>query len=361
MSDATSPDDKPYDPTPARLEEARKKGEIVRSSDLNTAVVYGGFLLALALLGPSLGAQVGQSLAVLLDQAPEIAQSLLTAEGQAAAGGILSSVAPPVAAVIVLPGVLLILALFAQRAILFTPSRLQPKLSRISILSNAKNKFGANGLFEFAKAAAKLTIYSGLLAWVLWSRRDRILAALFADSGQILSELGQLMMDFLMAAFGLALVIALADYMWQVAAHHKKHRMSRQELVDETKTREGDPHVKQQRRERGTQIAMNKMLKDVPAADVIVVNPTHYAVALKWDRDAGEVPVCVAKGADEVAARIREVAAEHGVPVYSDPPTARALFAALEIGQGIAPDHYRAVAAAIRFADRMRGLARARR
>lgn len=361
MSDATSTDDKPYDPTPARLEKAREQGEIVRSSDLNTAVVYGGFLLALLLLGPVLGAQVGQTLSVLLDQAPELSDILLTAEGQAAAGGILSSIAPPIAAVIVLPGVLLVLVLFAQRAILFTPSRLQPKLSRISILSNAKNKFGANGLFEFAKAAAKLAIYSGLLAWVLWSRKDRILAAQFIGGGQIMAELGQLMMDFLTAAFLLALVIALADYMWQVAAHHKKHRMSRQELVDETKTSEGDPHMKQQRRERGTQIAMNKMLKDVPAADVIVVNPTHYAVALKWDRDAGEVPVCVAKGVDEVAARIRELAAEHAVPVYSDPPTARALFATLEIGQGIAPDHYRAVAAAIRFADRMRSLAKARR
>lgn len=361
MSDSTSPDDKPYDPTPARLEEARKKGEIVRSSDLNTAVVYGGFLLALTLLGPGLGARLGQSLSVLLDQAPDIAQALLSAEGQAAAGGIVLSIAPPVAAVILVPGALLLLALFAQRAILFTPSRLQPKLSRISILSNAKNKFGANGLFQFAKAAAKLTIYSGLLAWVLWSRKDQIIAAQFAEGGQIMAELGQLITEFLTAAFFLALVIAVADYMWQIAAHHKKHRMSRQELVDETKTSEGDPHMKQQRRERGTQIAMNKMLKDVPAADVIVVNPTHYAVALKWDRNAGEVPVCVAKGVDEVAARIREIGAEHGIPVYSDPPTARALFATLDIGQGIAPDQYRAVAAAIRFADRMRSLATARR
>ena len=131
--------------------------------------------------------------------------------------------------------------------------------------------------------------------------------------------------------------------------------------MDETKKQEGDPHMKQQRRERGTQIAMNKMLCDVPNADVIVVNPTHYAVALKWNRDGGEVPVCVAKGVDEVAGRIREIAAENAVPIYSDPPTARALHATVEIGAPILPDHYRAVAAAIRFADRMRQLARARR
>ena len=106
-------------------------------------------------------------------------------------------------------------------------------------------------------------------------------------------------------------------------------------------------------------IALNKMLADVPGADVVVVNPTHYAVALSWKRDQGEVPVCVAKGIDHAAARIREVASEAGVPIYSDPPTARALHATIEVGQGIAPDHYRAVAAAIRFADRMRRIARA--
>lgn len=362
MSDeATAPGDKPYAPTPARLEEARKKGEIVRSADLNTAVVYGGFLLALALFGPGLATGVAGTLAVLLDQAPALAEAMLSTEGQATEGGVLWAVAPPVAAFILLPGAFLLVALFAQRAILFTPSRLAPKLSRVSVISNAKNKFGANGLFEFAKAAVKLTIYGALLAWVLWTRKDRIIAALFADGGQITAEMARLMLDFLVAVFLLALAIALADYLWQVAEHHKKHRMSRQEVMDETKTQEGDPHMKQQRRERGQQIAMNKMLRDVPDADVVVVNPTHYAVALKWNRDAGEVPVCVAKGVDEVAARIREIAAENAVPVYSDPPTARALHATIEIGEPIQPDHYRAVAAAIRFADRMREIARARR
>ena len=359
--DSTAPGDKPYDATPGRLEEARNKGEIVRSTDLNTAVVYGGFLLTLALFGPGIATSVAQVLAVLLDQAPALAAAMLTTEGQATAGGLMRAVVPPVGGFILLPGALLIVALFAQRAILFTPSRLAPKLSRVSLISNAKNKFGANGLFEFAKAAIKLMIYSTLLAWLLWTRKDRIIAAMFADGGQITAELSRLMLEFLVAVFLLVLVIALADYLWQVAEHHRKHRMSRQELVDENKKQEGDPHMKQQRRQRGTEIALNKMLRDVPDADVIVVNPTHFAVALKWNRDGGEVPVCIAKGVDEVAARIREIAAEAAVPVYSDPPTARALYATIEIGAPIQPDHYRAVAAAIRFADRMRSLAKARR
>ncbi len=361
MSEDTSPSDKPYDPTPARLEEARKKGEIVRSNDLNTAVVYGGFLLILGVFGSNLASQVGQNLTVFLDQAPELADLLIGPSGRSLAGGIMRETMMSSTMFLLFPGLLLLVSLFAQRAILFSPEKLSLKLNRISPLSNAKNKFGANGLFEFLKAAVKLTIYGGLLAWMLWSRRDRIMASHQGSPGQIAAELGRLMLEFLMAVFILALVLALIDYFWQTAQHLKKHRMTRQELMDETKNQEGDPQSKQKRRQRGQEIALNKMMTEIPDADVIVVNPTHFAVALKWDRDGGAVPVCVAKGVDEIAGRIREIAAEHAVPIFSDPPTARALFASVEIGDPIAPDHYRAVAAAIRFADRMRGLARSLR
>jgi flagellar biosynthetic protein FlhB len=136
--------------------------------------------------------------------------------------------------------------------------------------------------------------------------------------------------------------------------------MSHQEIREETKQSEGDPYMKAERRQRGREIATNRMLLDVPKADVVIVNPTHYAVALQWARTRGSAPVCVAKGQDDVALRIREIAAEAKVPIHSDPPTARALHAAVEIGHEIRPEHYRAVAAAIRFADRMRKAARAR-
>ena len=137
--------------------------------------------------------------------------------------------------------------------------------------------------------------------------------------------------------------------------------MSRKELTDESKESEGDPHIKQQRRQRGYQIATNQMLAEVPKADVIIVNPTHYAVALKWDKTSGGAPVCVAKGVDEIATQIRKLAAEAGVPIHSDPPTARALHATIAIGAEIQSDHYRAVAAAIRFAEAMRVKAKSMR
>jgi flagellar biosynthetic protein FlhB len=157
-----------------------------------------------------------------------------------------------------------------------------------------------------------------------------------------------------MIIFGLALVLGAADYLWQVYRHRIRNRMSRQDLMDEYRDAEGDPHTRATRRQRGQEIAMNRMLADVPTADVIVVNPTHYAVALKWHRAKRQAPICVAKGVDETAARIRDLAAEHGIPVHRDPPTARAVFATVGIGDQIRPDHYRAVAAALRFAEALR-------
>ena len=128
--------------------------------------------------------------------------------------------------------------------------------------------------------------------------------------------------------------------------------------MDELKQSEGDPVMKQQRRQKGVDIATNRMLADVPKADVIVVNPEHYAIALEWSRMPGEAPVCIAKGVDEIAGRIREIAGENDIPIHSDPPTARAIYASVPLGEEILPEHYRPVAAAIRFAEDIRKKAR---
>jgi flagellar biosynthetic protein FlhB len=144
------------------------------------------------------------------------------------------------------------------------------------------------------------------------------------------------------------------DYLWQVLRHRRDARMSRQEVTEEHREAEGDPHARAHRRSRGQEIALNRMLRDVPDADVVIVNPTHYAVALKWDRSSGRAPVCLAKGVDEIAARIRERAMGANVPIHRDPPTARALFATIDIGEEVGRAQYKAVAAAIRFAEAMR-------
>lgn len=358
--DDTSPGDKPFDATPKKLEEARKKGEIVRSQDLNTAVMYGGFLLSGSILAPWLVQNLGQLTQITLGQADVIAPLMLGPGGDGPAVGLVSGSLIASAAIVLVPAGLLLVALLAQRALLFTPSKLAPKLNRLSPLSNAKQKYGPQGLFQFAKSAVKLSLVSIFLALYLWARAETILASLYGTAGQLLELLGRLSLDFLMVVAGMTALIGIVDWFWEWSQLQLRNRMTRQEIMDESKSAEGDPHMKQKRRARGQDIAMNQMIGDVPDADVIVVNPTHYAVALKWDRAGGGVPVCVAKGVDEVARRIREAASEAAVPIFSDPPTARALHASIEIGAPIQPDHYRAVAAAIRFADLMRSKAVAR-
>ena len=170
--------------------------------------------------------------------------------------------------------------------------------------------------------------------------------------------LARLAIEFLAVVFIVSMTIGGLDYLWQYQEHMRKNRMSLKELKDEHKDSEGDPHMKQKRRQRGQEIATNQMMANAAGADVVIVNPTHYSVALKWSRKKGEAPICVAKGVDEIALRIREIAQENGIPIHSDPPTARALYATTELGWQIAPEHYMAVAAAIRFSEAMRKRAR---
>ncbi|MEM7318581.1 MAG: EscU/YscU/HrcU family type III secretion system export apparatus switch protein, partial [Pseudomonadota bacterium] len=204
----------------------------------------------------------------------------------------------------------------------------------------------------------KLMAYSVCLGLFLSANLSDMMAASAAGSEVSIVLMVSLLTRFMLIVLVVATAIGLVDLVWQRAEHLRKNRMSRKEITDETKESEGDPHMKNQRRQRGQEIAANQMMAEVPKADVVVVNPTHYAVALKWSRSPGSAPVCVAKGVDEIAAAIRRVAAEAAVPVHSDPPTARALHASVELGEQIHQDHYRAVAAAIRFAEAMRLKAR---
>ena len=353
--------DKPYEPSKKKLDDARKKGEVASSADLTASAAYGGMLLAgLALGGTAMTSAAGM-LSVLIDQAPGLSDAVFAGSGPTVSGGILLKALQTSWVWFVFPAVLALVAIFAQRAMVFAPEKLQPKLSRISLISNAKQKFGRNGLFEFAKSFTKLAIYGATLGVFIWVNLPDIVVTVSMAPGAIVAELFRLAIAFFAIVFVIALAIGGVDFLWQHAEHLRKNRMSHKELMDETKENEGDPWLKSERRQRGYDIATNRMLDDVPGADVVIVNPTHYAIALTWDRAGGRAPVCVAKGVDDVAARIRSRAAEAGVPIRRDPPTARALHASIDIGDEIHPEHYRPVAAAIRFAEAMRARAGGRR
>lgn len=345
---------KTFDATPQKLLEARKKGDIAKSTDLLTAASYAGLLLALLMAGASGIRQAGTSLMVMIDQAGTLAPLFFSDDARAPMAGMILPIAFGLGPLFALPAAAVILAVFAQRAWVLAPSKLAPKLSRISILSNAKNKFGRDGLFEWLKSFTKLTLYSVVLALFIKSRMADMIGVLQTSPHLVLQLLAELCITFLFVTVLISGAIGAVDAMYQHFAHLRKNMMSHKEIADETKNAEGDPHMKQERRQRALSVSQNQMMADVPKADVVIVNPTHYAVALTWSRRANEAPICVAKGVDEIAKAIREAAQEAAVPIHSDPPTARSLHATTEIGEEIAPDFYRAVAAAIRFAESMR-------
>lgn len=354
MSEGENDDDKQYEPTQKKLDDARKKGEIPQSADLVTAASYMGFIGVGVIFGGSSLIELGTLLQELLEKSDSLSVEWFSGSGTVLGGETFLAVAAALLPWFVVPALAAMTAIIATKSLVFAPSKVEPKFSKISIISNAKNKYGRKGLFEFAKSFFKLTVYSIVLGVFLVKKVPVILTTMSLSSGMVTVMLLELCLGFMLIVLVISMTIGGVDYIFQTAEHTRKHRMSRKEMTDESKDQEGDPHAKQKRRQRGQEIALNQMLGDVPKADVIIVNPTYYAVALKWDKLRGGAPVCMAKGVDDVAAKIREIANENSIPIHRDPPTARALYAAIEIGSEIWPEHYKAVAASIRFAEAMR-------
>lgn len=346
-------DSRTHEATPRRLEEAYRKGDFPRSADLAAAAALGGLLVALAGSAKWLVPAAGGGLAAFLAQADRLAAEAEPGNLPVLTGRMLSLV-PPISSLFLLPMACALLALGLQRAIRATPSNLAPRLSRVSPLAALRQKFGREGLASFAKGVVKLLAVSGLLGWELSSQAGHLLGLMQQGPLIATAAMGQMLLRFVMLALAVSLAFGMLDYGMQFLAHRRRNRMTRKELMDEMKDSEGDPQAKAQRRQRGQEIALNRMLADVATADVVIVNPTHYAVALKWRRESRQPPVCLAKGVDEMAARIRERAMLSAVPLHSDPPTARLLHATVDIGETIRPEHYVPVAAAIRFAEAIR-------
>ncbi|MEM9708770.1 MAG: flagellar type III secretion system protein FlhB [Pseudomonadota bacterium] len=350
--------DKNHEPTQKKLDDARKRGEVPMSQDLTTTGAYAGLVICAGTLGASLLTGVGEDLAGLLAQADTLSARVFRNSPEAPIGAFLGAVLKSSVPWLLFPVLGVLIAVVAQQAFTMSAKKIQPKLSRISPLENAKQKFGRNGLFNFTKSFVKLTIFSAILGYAIYRDLPTILSSAATSVAGHIHLLMALGFDFLAVVLVVSFGFGFIDFLWQRAEHIRKNRMSHKELQDETKDSEGDPHLKQRRRQKAYDIATNQMISDVPQADVVIVNPTHYAVALKWDRGSGRAPICIAKGVDEVAGRIREAAAAHAVPLRRDPPTARALFATLDIGDEVLPEHYRPVAAAIRFAEAVRKRAR---
>lgn len=346
--------DKSFEPTPEKLKKAREKGDVAKSTDLSIAAAYLGLAIAFYISGSGPLQELGTALKSLIDQPDRLVDSFFGGSAADVSQSLIQVVVKSVLPWFIVPAVLVLLSILAQKAFVIAPSKIEPKLSKLSIISNAKSKYGRAGFFEFLKSFFKLLIYSIGLGYYLSVRMPELIASAATGAMAVMMLMADLVLQCLAISVVISVAIGLVDAAFQHAEFKRKNMMSRQEVTDEQKNAEGDPHFKGQRRQRGQAIALGQMIAAVPDADVVIVNPTHYAVVLKWSREQGAAPSCVAKGVDEIAAAIREKAQEHGVPIHSDPPTARALYASVGIGQEIQEEHYAPVAAAIRFAESMR-------
>lgn len=351
-----SKDDRQFDASEQKLRKAREEGDIPRSTEVSSALVYAGMFAAIMLLGVPLSIHwLAGAVSISTDYVDirlAEATSLRAALNFSAYSGLL------MLAALAIPGALVMVGLIVQQGLVFSPKKVAPDFKRINPIKNAGQKFGKSGLVTFAMSVGRVTLV-GLGGWLLFANLvDLLSSSLFMGEMQWVSGMSLMIRQALLLALSIAATFAVLDFMWKRHEFLTRNKMTRKEVEDEFKESEGDPHLKAARRQKAVEIAMSSMLKDVEGADVVMVNPTHYAVALKWERGSGKAPVCVAKGTDEIAAKIRERAAEHKVPIYSDPPATRALHATVEIGDEIQQDHFAAVAAAIRFAQKMREKAR---
>lgn len=337
--------------TPHKLERARRQGEVPQSRDALTVGVYAGFLFALVGFGDTMAAAFGDVMIPFLAQADQLLR-LDTAPALAALGsGLVIEILTATAPLVLLPALGVALALAAQRCVVVAGARVRPRWNRLSLIANAKQRFGPKGLVEFGKTLVKLATVSGLIGWVLWTEAADVVVLALTDVRALGPQLIEAVLSLLVPVLVMSVAIASVDWLWQQADHRRRQRMTPQEFKDEQKETDVNQHFKQVRRDRAVTIATNRMLQEVPAADVVISNPTHFAVALAWDRGrAGSAPRCVAKGVDEIAQTIKRLAGEHGVPVIENRPLARSLYDLVEVGGEIRVEHYRAVAAALHYA-----------
>jgi flagellar biosynthetic protein FlhB len=231
--------------------------------------------------------------------------------------------------------------------------KIRPDLSKLSLLKGAKRLFGLDALVNLIKGILKIAAVTIAIALAIWPDRARQATSLSMDPMSLIGLLMALTLKVLLASLIVLAAIAAFDYFYQRTRFMQRHRMSRQELKDEMKQSEGDPVVKARIRQLRYERLRRRMMAAVPEATVIITNPTHYAVALKYESGKTGAPICVAKGVDGLALKIREIATEHDVPIVENPPLARALYASVELDDEISAEHYKAVAQVIGYVMRL--------
>lgn len=341
------------EPTQKKLDDAREHGDVVKSTEVASFAVLAGGTLAIAMFGRSAAASFTSTFRGFLENsdqiAPDSASVMLLFKSLGLTLGEL--IAPFL-------GVIIVFALAGhvlQSRPVFALDRIKPNFSKLSPASGLKRLFGLDGLTNLLKSAIKLALVGAVVWTTLWPMRGQLGALLDQTPVAIASDMTTIVIRILFAALAVLAVLAGIDYFLQRYRFLQRNRMSKQEVKEEFRRTEGDPAVKAKIKQLRRERARRRMMAEVPRATVVVTNPTHFAIALKYESGKMAAPICVAKGMDALALRIRKVAEEHDVPVVENPTLARALYASVDIDEAVPAEHYKAVAQVIGYVMRLTG------
>jgi flagellar biosynthesis protein FlhB len=339
------------DPTQKRLDDAHAKGDVAKSQEVNTWFIIAGATLVLSTFSGSFGAGILNPMRNL------IANSWMIRTDGPGLLALAQHIEYALIAAVGVPFLMLMLAAIAgnmiQHRLVWSSESLKPKLSKISPGAGFRRIFGKQAVANFAKGLFKLVALGAVMTAVMWPERHRLEAMVRFDPAAIMGATTGMTMHLLGAVVAMLAVVAIADYFFQYRTWYERQKMTLQEMKEEFKQSEGDPQVKGRIRQLRQQRMKKRMMAAVPKASVVITNPTHYSVALAYDRGMA-APVCVAKGVDNIAFKIREIAREHDIPIVENVPLARSLYATVDIDEEIPVEHYHAVAEVIGFVMRLK-------
>jgi len=339
-------------PSPQRLEKAREDGQVPQSRELATFVVLITSGAALWMMANGLGKTMSQIVRRSPQFDPAVARDSHYVMTQLASQVLDASLAlAPFLALVIIAALASPLLL---RGWLFSTKAFMPDFKRLNPLSGIKRMVSSQGLVELLKSLAKVGLLGSVATWLIWSNLDAIFSLSMEEPAGAIRHMSDLIGRIFLLASGAMIFIVVLDLPYQLWSYFNKLKMSKEQLRQEAKESEGDPHVKARIRAQQRDMARRRMMAEIPTADVVVTNPTHYAVALKYSEGRMGAPRVVAKGADAVAAKIRELAVEHKVPLLEAPPLARALFRHTELGDEIPATLYAAVAEVLAYVFQLR-------
>jgi flagellar biosynthetic protein FlhB len=351
----TDTSQKTEDPTQKRLDDAIKRGDVVKSQEVNTWFIIAGATLVLIAFSSGMGRGLTTTMRGLIANSYDIRIDgpALPRLFETIGGELLAALAVPflVLALAALGGNLI------QHRFVWSAESLAPKLSKISPAAGVKRLFSWQALANLAKGLVKLVVVGTVLTVVMWPEREKMQSLVWTDLAAVLPLAKTMALKLLGTVVAIMAIVAAADYLFQYRQWYERQKMSLQEIKEEFKQTEGDPKIRGKMKQVRQGRMRKRMIAAVPKAAVVITNPTHYSIALQYERGM-EAPVCVAKGVDALALKIREVAGEHKVPIVENPPLARALHATVEVDQAIPPEHYKAVAEVIGYVMKLRRLGR---